>query len=109
VGDVFGLGRLVAATQQENHYALAPREVHAIASADIDAHFTHALSDEAHNTKVAKASGLQPGEDARLSTRVAQLRQSVAEDIGLAKLVHGSLYPCGYDWSSILARLAHAA
>jgi hypothetical protein len=86
--NIFGLRGLVATTQQDEHDTLTAREIHAIASSDINSHFAHPAANGSNITQIAEAGLFQAGKDAGFGAHVAKLQQPFLEDLGLSKLVH---------------------
>jgi hypothetical protein len=67
------------------------REVHAIASANINAHFTHYVTDRSHITQVAETHGVKTSKNASLGANVAKIEQPFGEVFGLLELEHASI------------------
>jgi hypothetical protein len=68
--DISGLSRFVATAKQNKHDALTSREVQAIASADIDPHFAHAVADRPCIAEISEAGRFQADKNAGFGAHV---------------------------------------
>jgi len=89
-GDILGLARFIAATEQDNYYSMAPGEIHTISGTNVNSQFVNRSADRTYITQIPETGGVKPRKNARLGPSVAQIEQPFGKDIGLLELEHRS-------------------
>jgi len=87
-GDILGLARLIATTEQDNYYSMAPGEIHTITGTNINFQFLDRTANRTHVAQIPEAGGVKARKNARLGPSVAQIEQPFGKDIGLLELEH---------------------
>ena len=86
--DVARLPRLGATAQQQQHRAMAMREVDSIARADMHPHLTDAAAQGPGVAEIAQAGRFQPRQDSGFGLGIAEPAQPLGEGLGLPQVVH---------------------